>query len=196
MKRLIFPLFIIISLFIGADHQPAIANVICPVANFTVSPDTHLILYFCNIIQYNNQGKMKKYKKITKIFKTKNESIKEARRYYQNAKQTLRKSKNSGGRYQDVKYVRDASGMAYLSALMAIDGYLIQKGTDTNKLPKNISEYYRAIAKLPKDGKLNTMLNNVYDDLHVWGYYRGMQSVKIINVAFGEAKELIDYLAK
>lgn len=138
---------------------------------------------------------MKRYQKKTKTFKTKNECIKEARRYFQNSKRTLRKGKKRGSRYQDVKYVRDASGMAYLSVLMAIDGYLIQKGTDTNKLPKNISEYYRAIAKLPKNGKLNTMLNNVYDDLHVWGYYRGMQSVKIINAAFGEAKELIDYLA-
>mgnify|MGYP000220572537 CR=1 FL=1 len=40
MKRLILSLFIIISLFIGADHQPAFANVICPAADFAALPDT------------------------------------------------------------------------------------------------------------------------------------------------------------
>ena len=41
MKKLIFSFIIIIGLYNGIYYQSAIAQIICPVADFTVSPDTH-----------------------------------------------------------------------------------------------------------------------------------------------------------
>ena len=61
---------------------------------------------------------MKKKYKLTSI-DTKEQAIKEAYRYLQNAKDTLAKIPIEDGIYMDSKYVREASGIAYLAPLLA-----------------------------------------------------------------------------
>ncbi|MEW6006634.1 MAG: DUF5618 family protein [bacterium] len=73
-------------------------------------------------------------------------------------------------RYKDRKYVKEASAMAYLAALSAIDGYLLSIGTPQDKLPKSIDEYGTAMHKILHNGKFlyfatfiqNYLLNRIY----------------------------------
>lgn len=104
--------------------------------------------------------------------KTRTEPIKQAKRYLQNAKATLKKSPVRYGVYQDAKYVREGAGMAYLAALRAIDGYLLEKGTPEDHLPTSIDEYRAAVSKIPHNGKLKNALTLVYQNLHIFAYYR------------------------
>ena len=52
----------------------------------------------------------------------------EANRYIDNAERLIKKAQKHGNYFDDAKYVRMASGTAYLGVLMAVDGYLITKG--------------------------------------------------------------------
>jgi len=71
--------------------------------------------------------------------KTKEEAISEAKRFLRNAKEILAKTEIEYGRiYKDPKATREAAGIAYLAALLAIDGYLISKGVPPDKLPTSI----------------------------------------------------------
>ena len=47
-----------------------------------------------------------------------------------------------------------------------------------------------------KNGKLESWFENIYDNLHVWGYYRGISDQIIVETAFGNVKKLIDHIAK
>ncbi len=49
-------------------------------------------------------------------------------RFFNNAKETLRKSAIEAEHYHDAKYVSEASGMAYLAALKAIFDYAERNG--------------------------------------------------------------------
>src|SRR5438477_6243735 len=100
--------------------------------------------------------------------------IAEAKRYLENAKHNLARIPIEYGRYADAKYVSEAAGIAYLAALKAIDGYLINKmNFPEEKLPGSIQEY-RAIIhrKIPLNGKLSSALSNAYENLHIFAYYR------------------------
>lgn len=68
-------------------------------------------------------------------------SISEAYRYLENAKETLGKSPVNYGLFTDSKYVREGSGIAYLSALKALDVYFITSGMKKSELPQSIEEY-------------------------------------------------------
>ncbi|MCL6102727.1 MAG: DUF5618 family protein, partial [Bacteroidetes bacterium] len=59
--------------------------------------------------------------------KIKAEYYKEAIRYMDNAKETLKKAGKEDDLYQDSKYVKTASGIAYNAVLKALDGYFILK---------------------------------------------------------------------
>ena len=124
-------------------------------------------------------------------------SIGEAYRYLANAKQTISKSSIEYGIYTDSKYVREAAGIAYLSALKAIDTYLINKGIAEKDLPSSIEEYRTLVKKrIPLNGKLMAALKIVYENLHLFAYYRGGTDVKMVKSGFEQCKKIIDMLDK
>ncbi|MEA3447961.1 MAG: DUF5618 family protein, partial [Bacteroidota bacterium] len=61
----------------------------------------------------------KKLKHKQELLTTREQAIKEAYRYLNNAKKTISKSPIEYGIYLDAKYVKEAAGIAYLSALKA-----------------------------------------------------------------------------
>lgn len=116
----------------------------------------------------------------------------EALRYLSNATETLKKAGKEDGIYKDVKYVQTASGTAYNGVLLAIDGYLKSKEGLKYVKPRSIEEYRIRLSKLNK--KLLALLNEVYDELHLAGYYHGTQSVKTIENGMDTAKKIVEYV--
>lgn len=127
---------------------------------------------------------------------TPQEAFAEAETFYQNAKETLTKSPVEFGAYKKTKYVKEASAMGYLAALKAIDGYLLSKGVSPKSLPTSITEYGDALGKLPQNDRLLIALTIVYQNLHIFGYYRGGVSVEMIKAGFSQARLLIEVLKK
>jgi hypothetical protein len=129
--------------------------------------------------------------------KTKEEAISEAKRFLKNAKEILSKTEIEYGKiYKDPKATREAAGIAYLAALLAIDGYLISKGTPKDKLPTSIDGYMDAIRKIPRNGKLMANLITAYQNLHVFAYYRGGVNVDMIKAGLKSVEEIINILEK
>jgi len=127
--------------------------------------------------------------------KTPEEAFSNAKRYFENARETLLKSEIEYDRYKDGKYVKEASGMAYLAALSAIDRYLLSKGVPSDKLPASITEYEKSLQKIPHNGKLMAAMGTVYENLHIFGYYRGGVGVGMIKEGFQKARFIIDTLS-
>lgn len=121
--------------------------------------------------------------------KIKEKYYNEAIRYMDNAKETLKKAGKEGKYYQDKKYVKTASGIAYNGVLTALDGFLLLKGIDKKKGRKSIEWYQENIAK--NDKKLNAELKNAYDILHLSGYYDGVTLVPVIQSGFEVAYDII-----
>jgi len=116
-------------------------------------------------------------------------------RYFQNAKEILRKAPIEDGRYADIKHVQEACGVAYLAVLKAIDEYLLNRGLSKKELPKSVDAYRKALQKYldVHDGKLIREFEGVYDELHIAGYYRGMlHSVEVVKAALNTAKGFIE----
>ena len=103
-------------------------------------------------------------------------------RYLENARELLSKSPIENNRYVDVKYVKSAFGVAYLGLLKAIDEYLRDKGLSDKELPKKEEEYKKALRKHASrhNGNLLREFNNLYDELHIAGYYRGLLTDTVI----------------
>jgi hypothetical protein len=138
---------------------------------------------------------MKKGNRI--VPKTKEEAISEAKRFLKNAKEILSKTEIEYGKiYKDPKATREAAGIAYLAALLAIDGYLISKGTPKDKLPTSIDGYMDAVRKIPRNGKLMANLITAYQNLHVFAYYRGGVNVDMIKAGLKSVEEIINILEK
>ncbi|MFA6924534.1 MAG: DUF5618 family protein [Bacteroidales bacterium] len=114
----------------------------------------------------------------------------EAIRYMDNAKETLKKAGKEDGYYNDPKYVSTACGTAYKGVLIALDAYLLLKGIDKKKGRKNIEYYQSSITKIDK--KLTNHLNDVYEILHLLGYYDGYKNSEIIKSGFEYAYEIIN----
>ncbi|MFQ6114645.1 MAG: DUF5618 family protein [bacterium] len=127
--------------------------------------------------------------------KSPKEAFAEAKALYENARETLKKSPVEFDAYKKPKYVKEASAMAYLAALRAIDGYLLSMGTLPDKLPTSIIEYEKALRRIPKNGKLMVALEIAYQNLYIFGYYRGGIGVKMIKEGFSKAKFIIDTLS-
>ena len=120
--------------------------------------------------------------------------MKEPLRYLANAKEILSKSPIEDNRYTDVKYVKSACGIAYLGVLEAIKEHLIAKGISRKDLPKKIEEYEKALQKRVsiRNGKLLKQFNDLYDELHIAGYYRGLlHSTDAVKGALRMAKDFI-----
>jgi len=121
--------------------------------------------------------------------------VKEPLRYFQNAKEILRKAPIEDGRFADVKHVQEACGVAYLAVLKAIDESLLNKGVSKKELPKSVDGYRKVLQKYMAihNGKLLREFESIYDELHIAGYYRGMlHSVDVVKGAFKAAKEFIE----
>jgi len=117
----------------------------------------------------------------------------EANRYMDNAEEILVKAKEQDyGYYKDEKYVRIASGTAYLAVLIALDAWLTMKEVQIPKKRNhtNIDFYLTQVAKLDK--KMLERLNAVYNVLHLDGYYRKVKNVDIIRGGFKVAYSIIE----
>jgi hypothetical protein len=120
--------------------------------------------------------------------------MKEALRYLENAKEILTKAPVEDNRYTDVKYVQEACGAAYLAILKTIDDYLLAKGLEKKNLPRSVDAYRKAIKKYlaVHNGKLLRAFEDLYDELHIAGYYRGnLHSVGIVKEALKAARAFI-----
>ncbi len=123
--------------------------------------------------------------------------MKDALRYIDNAKEILSKSAVEDGSYADDKYVKSACGVAYLGVLKAIDLYLVQRGVARKALPKKVEEYEKALKKYAsaRNGKLLKAFSDIYDELHIAGYYRGfLHSKEVVNAALRGAEDFIKKL--
>jgi hypothetical protein len=119
----------------------------------------------------------------------------EAIRYYENAREILRKSPIEDNIYIDDKYVKSACGIAYLGVLKAIDEYLLKRGLLKKELPRSVDAYRKALQKylIIHNGKLLKEFEVIYDELHIAGYYRGdLHSVGTVKEAFRTAKDFIE----
>lgn len=113
----------------------------------------------------------------------------EAIRYMDNANDVLKHAGKEGRFYKDPKYVKMACGTAYNGVLIALEAYLLLKGVEKSKKRKSIEYYIEHISKLDK--KFLSWVNNVYDTLHLSGYYDGNLNVHIIQEGFSVAYEII-----
>lgn len=117
----------------------------------------------------------------------------EAARYLQNARQILtNKAGKKDGLYADVKYVKMAAGTAYSAALLILDEYLRQKEGIHFTKPKSIEDYMSRLRKYNK--KLLALLADVYDELHLAGYYHGTKSVNTIQTGLENVKQMLTYI--
>lgn len=124
-------------------------------------------------------------------------SIQEAYRYLANAKQTLANSPIEYGIYTDSKYVSEAAGIAYLSALKAINIFLLSRGMQEKEFPQSIEGYRDMIRnKMPHNGKLMAALHIAYQNLHLFGCYRGGTDVKMIKSGLENCKKIIEMIDK
>jgi len=123
-------------------------------------------------------------------------TLKEAKRFLANAKETISKSpfSETGKTYIDDKYTREGCGMAYLAAFRAIDGYLLGTGISKDELPQSIEHYERVLKTIPHNGKLKENVKIVYQNLHLLGYYRGGTNVDMIKAGMKAVKDIINML--
>ncbi|CAG5073279.1 hypothetical protein DYBT9623_04759 [Dyadobacter sp. CECT 9623] len=118
----------------------------------------------------------------------------EAQRYLENARTILtEKAGKKDGLYADVKYVKMASGTAYCAALLILDEFLKQKEGIHFKKPTSIEDYISRIRKYDK--KLLRLLVDVYDELHLAGYYHGTKSVNTIQLGLTNVTKMLNYIA-
>ena len=121
--------------------------------------------------------------------------MREALRYSENAKETLKNAPTEYGTYTDIKYVQEACGTAYLAILKAVDEYLVKRGVDEKELPQSVEKYREMIRKyaMIHNGKLVKEFEKLYKALHIAGYYRGLlEDVAMVRDAFRAAKVFID----
>ncbi|MBI5749524.1 MAG: DUF5618 family protein [Nitrospinae bacterium] len=121
--------------------------------------------------------------------------MREAIRYFENAKEILNKSKIEDNIYLDDKYVKSAFRVAYLGVLKAIDEYLLKRGVTEKELPHSVEEYRKMLKKYLSihNGKLTKEFEILYKELHISGYYRGtLQHVDTVKTVLKAAKVFID----
>ena len=122
--------------------------------------------------------------------------MKEALRYLNNAKEILKAIPVEDNIYMDIKPVREAFATAYLAVLEAINEYLkTKKGLTKKELPKSVDAYRDALRKhiAVHNGKLMREFENLYDALHIAGYYRGLiYDTRAVKDYLKAAKEFIE----
>lgn len=120
--------------------------------------------------------------------------IEEARRYVENAKETLQEKGELDTElkmYRDEKYVRAAGNYLWLGVLMALDAvFKVRKDRRTRV---DIKDYRDAVSK--RDKKLLALVNMGYDTMHLSMTYDGNQSKDVSDVGFRLANAIIDRCA-
>ena len=98
------------------------------------------------------------------------DSMIEAERYIQNARQLLsEKAGKDGEYYTDSKYVKMAGHTAWCGILVALDATLNVKASMKKGQRPDIKDYQEAVSKVDK--KMPRILMNSYDTLHkILGY--------------------------
>lgn len=121
----------------------------------------------------------------------KKDPIAEARRYVENAKETLREKGELNTEtklYEDDKYVRAAGNYLWLGVLMALDAvFHVRKDRRTRV---NINEYLDAVGK--RDRKLLSFVNTGYNVMHLSMTYDGVQAKGVSDEGFRLANNIID----
>ena len=117
---------------------------------------------------------------------------KEAMRYIENARKQLDEAGRDGKFYEDEKYVKSASGIAYSGILVALDALFDYKNLPKKKGRKAIEYYKENLAKIDK--KLLNYLNSAYNVLHLEGYYSGEKKINVIEEGFDSAITIINSL--
>ncbi len=105
--------------------------------------------------------------------------------------------------YEDIKYVSSASGVAYLAVLEAIRAFLMyKKGWDVGEVERRTRDIGRLRQALKgisigKDrDRILKLLRDVYNILHLGGYYRRLQSKKAIDDGFEKVEKIIKKVEK
>ena len=117
---------------------------------------------------------------------------KDALRYIDNARATLKLAGIEDKFYIDKKYVQTACGTAYLGMLKALDFLFDIKKVPKKRGRKAIEYYQENLNKIDK--KLLNHLNSAYYLLHLDGYYTGITDVKAIESGFEKAIAIISAL--
>ena len=120
---------------------------------------------------------------------------KEALKYLNNAREILKKVPIEDDLYTEIKPVREAMGTAYLAVLEAINERLRLRGLTKKELPQSVEAYRQALRKYlaVRNGKLLREFENLYDLLHIAGYYRGLlYDVKVVKDAMKSAQAFIE----
>lgn len=128
-----------------------------------------------------------KKQKVTK----KPPTIKEARRYVDNAYEVLNEKgqlDEDGIAYKDEKYVRAAGNYLWLGILKALDTVFHVR--EDRRTRVQINDYYEAISK--RDGKLNDWVYDAYGIIHCYMNYDGNPSKKLCDSGFEYANRIID----
>ena len=137
---------------------------------------------------------------------TPQERLQLAKRYLQNARETLKKAgvDRRVGEYVDLKYVSEASGTAYLSALEALKALFLWEGLvderEVKRKLKRVEMYDSLLKRVMRIGKdrdvLIRLFDNVYSLLHIGGYYRELQDKKAIDSGFEKVEKIIRIVEK
>jgi hypothetical protein len=116
-------------------------------------------------------------------------SVQEAKRYLDNAKEILREKANKeDGFYQDKKYVKLAGHAAYTGVLVALDALLGKK----TKGRKSVEWYQNELSKVDK--KALTTFNDAYDTLHLAMSYDGNRSAEVSSTGLKLAESIITWV--
>ena len=116
--------------------------------------------------------------------------VDEAKRYVDNAKQTLKENgelDTATRLYGDRKYVRSAGHFLWNAVLIVLDAVFGVK-TKTRPHP-DIKDYKEAVAK--RDRKLLDMVNAGYDTMHITMGYDGNQSKAVCDEGIRLATAII-----
>lgn len=120
--------------------------------------------------------------------------IEEARRYVDNARETLSQSGEYNPRtkqYEDPKYVRAAGHYLWHAVLTALDAVFHVR--EDRRTRVHIEDYQKAIAK--RDQKLLDDVNSGYSLLHLYMGYDGIQLKKVCDEGFRIANAIINRCA-
>ena len=115
-------------------------------------------------------------------------------RYIENAREDLKLAGKDGKFYEDEKYVKSASGIAYSGTLVALDYLFDVKNIPKRRGRKSIDYYKEHLGKIDK--KLLKELNAAYALLHLEGYYEGQTKIGAIEEGFDSAISIIDSIKK
>lgn len=117
------------------------------------------------------------------------DSVREAKRYLDNAKEILgEKARKEDGYYQDVKYIKMAGHTAYTGVLFALDRYFGKK----TKGRKDIDWYTQNLSR--EDKKILNSFATVYELLHLNMAYDGFGNADVAKIGMQEAEKVINWV--